>query len=318
MPGCRHRVCRNQWKNSRIVNAESRSWKHRSTSTNRSYSILYPWLHLHAMAIWNWPLNLRGRERTCSSKVRSRIWRKWLVIKNLTNSNSMQKFAEFMGWIVPKDNGYKPGPNLRAEMFHGTKPTPVNLCTGRTNPYFLKVKADNIRLGCVVNFRFIKLNHAFRELTRISSRSFLIYCSVGGTNMVGNKVPNLLRKIRFQRKGKGINYTEPLHVHYLPVRSDKFETQLSDSIGRLVKLSEGDTILPLHLKRIWSGAVWCDSDPITDKRRWLVNVLKAMMRGAASGAMQGLKRSYNPLKTPKMLRRERRMVSNEAWNVPSQ
>ena len=70
--------------------------------------------------------------------------------------------------------------------------------------------------------------------------------------MVGNQVTDLLREVNYIRRGAGIQYFEPLHIQYIPVRKDLLdisETQVAETTGELVDFGEGNTIVTLHFKR---------------------------------------------------------------------
>jgi hypothetical protein len=79
-----------------------------------------------------------------------------------------------------------------------------------------------------------------------------VYCDAGGSTVVGNQVTDLLREVNYQPQGRGIQYFEPLHIQYIPLRKevmDIIETQVSETTGELTRFGEGDTILTLHFKR---------------------------------------------------------------------
>ena len=66
--------------------------------------------------------------------------------------------------------------------------------------------------------------------------------------VVGNQVTDLLREIP-PESSKG-SY-EPVHIQYLPVRSDVIdiiELQVAENDGKLVEFSSGVTSVTLHFK----------------------------------------------------------------------
>jgi len=68
--------------------------------------------------------------------------------------------------------------------------------------------------------------------------------------MVGNRVTNLLREIKYHTQGT--THFEPMHIQYLPVRNEFveiIETQMAEVNGDLAQLGEGHTILTLHFKK---------------------------------------------------------------------
>ena len=86
----------------------------------------------------------------------------------------------------------------------------------------------------------------------VSSRPLFIYSDVGSSGVVGNQVTDLLREVNFKREGKGSQYFEPLHIQYIPVRTDTIviiETQVAETSGQLARFGEGNTIVTLHFKK---------------------------------------------------------------------
>lgn len=149
--------------------------------------------------------------------------------------------------------GYTLGPNLRMELAVLRKPPPLDLGSITNYPDYFESRNGTLHLSCTVNWKFMNLNHAFQGVVGNMARSLLIYSSVGGSSVVGNQVTDLPRKIKFERTGKGINYFEPLHIQYLPVRNDTINiinTQVAETNGDFASFSEGNTIVTLHFKRI--------------------------------------------------------------------
>ena len=96
-----------------------------------------------------------------------------------------------------------------------------------------------------LSWKFLNLNVAFH-----------VYSDVGSSSMVGNKMTDLLREIKYHREGRGSVYFEPLHIHYVPVRNqvtEIIEAQVAETLGTgedLVKFGDGHTILTLHFPKI--------------------------------------------------------------------
>ena len=85
-----------------------------------------------------------------------------------------------------------------------------------------------------------------------TAQSFFVYLDVMMSGILGNKVTDLLREVKYQCTGEGVNYFEPLHIQYLPVRGNTIQTitaEVSDHKGELVKFGEGDTIAKIHFKQ---------------------------------------------------------------------
>jgi len=77
-----------------------------------------------------------------------------------------------------------------------------------------------------------------------------MYCNVGTSSMVGNRVTDLWREIKYHPKQN--THFEPMHIQYLPVRNELVEiveTQMAEINGDLAQFREGHTILTLHFKR---------------------------------------------------------------------
>ena len=81
-----------------------------------------------------------------------------------------------------------------------------------------------------------------------TAQSFFVYSDVMMSGILGNKVTDLLREVKYQCTGEGVNYFEPLHIQYLPVRGT-ITAEVSDHKGELVKFGEGDTIAKIHFKQ---------------------------------------------------------------------
>ena len=103
-----------------------------------------------------------------------------------------------------------------------------------------------------MNWRFINLNHSFKNVLGSSSRSLFVYSDVGGGSVVGDQVTDLLREVSYERGGKGSNYFEPTHLQYIPLRKgvlDIMEVQVAETTGDLVKFGQGNTIVTLKFER---------------------------------------------------------------------
>ena len=102
------------------------------------------------------------------------------------------------------------------------------------------------------SWRFTNLNVAFRLVVGEPTRSLHVYSDVAGSTMVGNRVTDLLREIKYKREGRGTIYFEPLHIQYLSPRNEVTEiiqTQVAETNGDLVKFGEDNTIVTLHFKK---------------------------------------------------------------------
>ena len=167
-----------------------------------------------------------------------------------------QTLAEEMGWIKKKPGqpySYAIGPNMNYDFQKDILP-PDDLGSFSDSPFYFSIMFGTVMLSVYWNWRFTNLNLAFHNVVGDTARSLLVYSDIGGSSVhvVGNQVTNLLREVKFERTGKGINYFELLHIQYLPVRNDTIdiiETQVSETNGDLTRFSEGETIVTLHFKR---------------------------------------------------------------------
>ena len=158
-----------------------------------------------------------------------------------------------MGWIEQVSPGqYRLGPNLLPE-FQGmsTIPTPTDVRDTNNKPLFWKVEGDYVKLSLSCPWRFVNLNATFRPSTEFApTRPLHVYCNVGTSGMVGGRITDLLREIKYQPQNT--THFEPRHIQYVPVRNEVVkivETQMAETNGDLVQFGEGRTLLTLHFKR---------------------------------------------------------------------
>ena len=157
-----------------------------------------------------------------------------------------------MGWIEEPTSGtFRLGPNLWQEFRSDTIPTPSDVQDANKQPTFWKVDSWYLVLSMTCNWRFVNLNEKFRPSTEFApTRPLHVYCNVGTSSMVGNRVTDLLREIKYHPQNT--THFEPIHIQYLPVRNELveiIETQMAEINGDLVQFGEGHTILTLHFKR---------------------------------------------------------------------
>ena len=147
---------------------------------------------------------------------------------------------------------YRLGPNLLQE-FQGisTIPTPTDVRDAGNNPLFWKVEGDYVKLSLSCPWRFVNLNETFRPSSEfVPTRPLHVYCDVGTSSMVGGRITDLLREIKYHPQNT--THFEPRHIQYLPIRNEVVEiveTQMAEINGDLVQFGEGHTLLTLHFKR---------------------------------------------------------------------
>ena len=109
-----------------------------------------------------------------------------------------------------------------------------------------------LKLSKAASWRFVNVNQAYEKMTNYSSRSLFVYCNVGESQVVGNKITDVLREIPYQTRGGGHQYIEPKHLQYKPVRTnvlDIIEVQVAETDGKLTKFEDGTTTVTLHVKK---------------------------------------------------------------------
>ena len=104
----------------------------------------------------------------------------------------------------------------------------------------------------MINWRFVNLNVAFREVVEEPSRTFLVYSDLVDSNIVGGQQHAMVREVEYRRQGKGVAYYEPLHIQWLPCRReymDVVEVEVAESHEGLVKFGAGRTLITFVFKR---------------------------------------------------------------------
>ena len=132
----------------------------------------------------------------------------------------------------------------------GTKP-PTDRFWRLTNK---NNSAENrFHLSFTCNWRFTNIKRAFTDaVLEGGSRSLFVYTDAGGSSVVGNRLTDLHREIKFSSHGQGSQYFEPVHIQYIPVCEqvlDIIEVNVSETTGELARLGKGNTILTVHFRR---------------------------------------------------------------------
>jgi len=181
-------------------------------------------------------------------------------IKEFPAIQFKSELAEKMGWVKKNGSGYEIGPNLQIEFFDQEIPdigVVSDLHDEDGLPVFWTVSKDGagkeyLKLSTYCNWRFLNLNKAFEVVVGSSSRSLFVYSDVGGGSVVRNQVTDLLREVNLIRRGAGVQYFEPTHIQYIPVRKDIIdiiEVQVAETTGELTTFGAGNTIVTLHFKK---------------------------------------------------------------------
>lgn len=119
-----------------------------------------------------------------------------------------------MGWFKQETNGELTiGPNLLMIFPDGQVPAKddADWKGSDGNPLYYKQRDNKlyVELSMRVSWKFLNLNVAFRYVMKEPTRSLHIYSDVGGSTVVGNKMTDLLREIKYHREGRGSVYFEP-------------------------------------------------------------------------------------------------------------
>ena len=165
--------------------------------------------------------------------------------------------AKLMGWLVEmgKDK-YALGPNLRYETIY--KKTNQGNYFDYVNETELdshdrwKVEGSLLQLSLVLNWVFMNLNVAFKQVVGEPSRTFLVYSDLVDSNIVGGQQHPLVREVEYRHQGLGVVYFEPFHIQWLSCRReyiDTVEVEIAESHGGLVKFDTGRTLVTFVFKQ---------------------------------------------------------------------
>ena len=83
-------------------------------------------------------------------------------------------------------------------------------------------------------------------------RTRYVYSDLAQTQIVGGRETDLLREVTISTAIKGRQLYEPLHLQYLPIRKNVFDTVevgVSETYGTPTKFKGGQTILTVNFRR---------------------------------------------------------------------
>ena len=171
-----------------------------------------------------------------------------LFIRKLSRVPTIQfelNMALKMGWLTyePATKTYTLGPNLIAELVDYSMSSDRLFYESlyyRGKPSLWKIVGNYLGLGPRCNWRFRNMNQGYRKIIGAPARSLYIYSNVGASSMVGGQITDLLREVQYVHRNRGTLYFEPIHLQYLPVRSQVVETievQIAEADGRLVQFT---------------------------------------------------------------------------------
>ena len=93
-----------------------------------------------------------------------------------------------------------------------------------------------------------KIYHTYAD----PKRTLFVYTDLTQTQIVGGTETDLLREVSFTNNEKGKYLFEPLHLQYLPVRKNVFdsvEVGISETDGSQINFKDGQTILTINFRR---------------------------------------------------------------------
>ena len=99
---------------------------------------------------------------------------------------------------------------------------------------------NRVHLSGTCCWRFTNIKRAFEDVVDGVSRSLFVYTDAGGSTVVGDRVTDLLREVKFSSEGRGSQYFEPVHIQYIPVRKqvlDIIEVNVAETTGELARFA---------------------------------------------------------------------------------
>ena len=164
-----------------------------------------------------------------------------------------RKFAFHMGWVHEWAPGrFQLGPNIVPRLHSDTAPDPIDTSTPGRLATKWTLDATHFKVSMSCNWLFVNLSAHYRPEKKLApERTLFVHCDAATSRMVGNQVTNVLREIPYRADGTTTHF-EPLHIHYLPVRSglmEILETHVTETDNQQVTFGPGPTLLTLHFKK---------------------------------------------------------------------
>ena len=114
-----------------------------------------------------------------------------------------------------------------------------------------------VRFYPYVNRYFSGLDEKIYHTYADPKRTLFVYTDLTQIQIVGGTETDLLREVSFTNNEKGKYLFEPLHLQYLPVRKNVFdsvEVGISETDGSQVNFKDGQTILTINFRRSGRGS----------------------------------------------------------------
>ena len=115
-----------------------------------------------------------------------------------------------------------------------------------------------VRFYSYVNWYFSGLDEKIYHNYADHKRTLFVYTDLTQTQIVGGTETDLLREVSFPNNEKGKWLFEPLHLQYLPIRKNVFdsvEVRISETDGSQVNFKDGQTILTINFRRSGGGSL---------------------------------------------------------------
>ena len=113
-------------------------------------------------------------------------------------------------------------------------------------------KQDFFRLYGFCNWIITDINSNFQRVFGNQKRTLFVYTDVAQPQVLGERQTDMIREVVYTNEFRGRSQFEPLHLHFIPVRKNVFDTvevAISEADGSLAVLRGGSTILTLLFKR---------------------------------------------------------------------
>ena len=110
-----------------------------------------------------------------------------------------------------------------------------------------KITITYVRFYSFLNWYFSGLNEKFQHTYVDPKRTLYVYSDLAQTQLVSGRETDLLREVTISNSVKGRRLYEPLHLQYLPIRKNVFDTVevgVSETDATLTKF-RGQTILTI-------------------------------------------------------------------------
>ena len=109
-----------------------------------------------------------------------------------------------------------------------------------------------LRLYSFNDWYITDINGNFQRAFGNENKTLFVYADVAHTQIVGESMTDMIKEIVYINKFKGPTQFEPIHLHFIPIRKNVFDTvevAITEVDGKLADLTGGSTILTLLFQR---------------------------------------------------------------------